>query len=97
MSQEPRTKEEIYDSMISPLIAQVIAICKEHKIANVCAFTLDKEEGLCCITAMTTEAFEPEDRLTAAVDALYRNENRRPLMITTRDGDGNVKRVDAIL
>ncbi len=88
-------KEQIYDSQISPLIAQVIAICKEHKIAHVCAFTLDAEEGLCCITANTRQEFEPEERLIQAAKILYK-EPARPLMVTTKDAGGNTISSEAI-
>ena len=39
------TKEEVYDSQISPLMAQIISICKEHKIAMLADFTLDEDLG----------------------------------------------------
>lgn len=95
MKQPSETKEEVYDGQISPLMAKIIAICKEHKIAHVCAFTLDEENGLCCITTNTSEDFEPEERLLEARHVLY----RRPqtLTLTTRDGDGNVKSIETIL
>ncbi len=95
MAEPPRTKEEVYDARISPLMAQIIAICREHKIAHVCAFTLDVEEGLCCISANTSEGFEPEERLLAAARALYRNPQTSTL--TIRDGDGNAKEIVSIL
>lgn len=93
------TKEEIYDDQISPLMSKVIAICKEHKIANVCSFFLgDSEEGsgLHCTTAMVQEDFEPSDELEQCYSILMQR-GPSPLMITVRDGDGNVKRMDTIL
>ena len=89
------TKEKVYDAQISPLMAEIIAICRKHKIAHVCAFTLDEEEGLCCITANITEDFEPEERLIAAKHALY--PSPQTLTLTTRDGDGNVTKSEVIL
>ena len=38
MSDETKTKEEIYDEQINPLMAQILTICKEHKIPFACAF-----------------------------------------------------------
>lgn len=95
MGQTSETKEDVYDAQISPLVAEIIAICRKHKIAHVCAFTLDEENGLCCITANTSKDFEPEERLLAALHALY--PSPQTLMLTTRDGDGNVKSIEAIL
>ena len=89
MGQTSETKEEVYDTQISPLIVEIIAICHKYKIAHVCAFTLDEEVGLCCITANTEEDREPEDRLSAARLALYFTPPA--LMITTRGSDGNIK------
>lgn len=94
------TKEEIYDQQISPLMTQVIAICKEHKIANVCSFALgDDEDGdsLLCTTVMTTEEFEPPEELKRCCSILLNRGPSPSLMVTTRDGDGNVTRMDAIL
>lgn len=91
-----KTKEGIYDEQISPLMAQVIAICREHKIANVCSFSLDPEEGLCCTTCMTSPEFEPPEKFLRCVELLY-PPKRSPLMMTVRDGAGDVKEVIAIM
>ena len=64
------TKEEIYDEQISPLMTQIIAICKENKIANVCSFSLDLDEGLCCTTCMTQDEFEPPEKFKECVKLL---------------------------
>lgn len=49
------TKETIYDEQINPLMAQILAICKEHNIEMVASFALDdgdgdgdEDEGLMC-------------------------------------------------
>ena len=89
------TKEEIYDEQISPLMTQIIAICKEHKIANVLSFSLDLEEGLCCTTCMTQDEFAPPEKFKECVRLLYPQQS--PLMMTVRDGDGNVKEMHAIM
>ncbi len=97
MRQTSETKEEVYDAQISPLMKQIIAICLEHKIAHLLGFTLNKEEGLCCITANVTDDFEPEDRLVDAHSVLYRDANQPAVMLTTRDKDGHVTNMTAIL
>ena len=42
MAQGPR--EIVYDEQITPLMAQVIAICKQHGIPIVASFELDTDE-----------------------------------------------------
>jgi hypothetical protein len=39
-------KETIYDAEISPLMGQIIAICKQHKINMAATFSLDFDQGL---------------------------------------------------
>jgi hypothetical protein len=56
-SDAPRTpKEAIYDDLISPLMVQIIAICKEHKVNVAAQFSLgfdaDQEEALFCTTVL---------------------------------------------
>lgn len=65
------TKENVYDQQINPLVAQIIEICKTHKIAHVMTFCLDKEEDLHCTTAMTTEDCEPSDALKNCVKVFF--------------------------
>ena len=91
------TKEEIYDEQISPLMEQVIAICSEHKIANVCSFALDAEEGLQCTTMMVGEEYERTDALLACSKVAMGEPVQSPLMMTITDGEGNVKESHAIL
>ena len=48
MSEEARTpKEAIYDEKISPLMVEILKLCKEHKINMAVTFSLgiDPEEG----------------------------------------------------
>jgi hypothetical protein len=92
------TKEEIYDQEISPLMAQVIACCKEHKIAFVATYSLSSpdDEGLQCTSALLEKDCEPPETYLEAMRTLY-GRARNPLMITTRDADGNVTRMDAVL
>lgn len=55
MSTEPWDKESVYDEQISPLMTQIIALCKEHEIPMVMQFQIaDREdEGpLFCTTAL---------------------------------------------
>lgn len=88
------TKEDAYDSLINPLMAQIIAICKEHEIPMLASFALD-EEDLHCTTALLQDEWGPSEALLAAYRAIYGT--RSPLMITTRNADGEITRMDAIL
>ena len=87
------TKEEIYDEQIAPLMAKIIEICHEHKIANVCSFSLDA--GLLCTTCMTSEGFDPPDEFLQCVSLLYSQSS--PTMVNVRDGKGNIVESTAIL
>lgn len=55
-------KEAIYDEHISPLMAQIIALCKEHKINMAAQFALDPNEEdrtLFCTTCL--QNVDPDD------------------------------------
>lgn len=49
-----RTKEQVYDEEISPLMARIIEIAKEHKIAMLASFHVpsDYNEDLQCSTVL---------------------------------------------
>ena len=83
-------KEEIYDSQIHPLMAQIIAICKVHGIAMMADFAIPTEadEGLRCTTLLPDEAGN-NDQLHLDCNAHIRRGGRpAPMMITTESGDG---------
>ena len=92
------TKELIYDEQISPLMSQIIAICREHKIANLCAFSLEDEDGekLSCTTAMLTDAFDPPKEYQQALDFI-RPRQQSPMTITVSNEAGEVKEIHAIV
>lgn len=90
------TKEEIYDQQIHPLMDQIIGICKEHKIANLCSFSLSTDgDGLSCTTAMLADEFDPPANLLASLD-MIRREMPAPLVVTVTKKDGS-KEIDAVL
>lgn len=82
------TKEEAYDVLINPLMAQIIAICKEHKIPVLASFTLDLEDGLQCTTSLLERDWEPADELIEAAKIIVSRAS--PTMITVRDGNGKI-------
>lgn len=53
---EQQTKEMIHDEKIAPLIEQVLALCKEHRIPVVMSFELTPTM-LC-----TSMSLEPQDQ-----------------------------------
>ena len=58
------TKEDVYDEQISPLMTQIIAICKEHRIPLVAQFNYANEPDAgprMCTTILPAEAFDRDD------------------------------------
>lgn len=95
-------KEEIYDSQISPLMQQVIEICKANGIAALTSFSIGHDgEGpngedctnLTCTTHlpdMLTEEFDP--RFSKAVGIIQQRSGRiggMAMNITTTNADGS--------
>jgi hypothetical protein len=91
-------KEQIYDAHIAPLMSQILAICKEHKIAMLASFAIpsDYDDDLCCSSALTTDEYDPPDAFRRAVACLYQPQPP-PMHLTVRDEDGNVKEMHTIL
>jgi hypothetical protein len=61
-------KEQIYDAQVAPMMAQIIAICKENKIAMLADFALD--DDLKCMTALLSEEFAPSENQLKALQLL---------------------------
>ena len=47
-------EEEVYDTQISPLMIQIIKICKEHKIPMIASFACEngEDKGVCTCTTL---------------------------------------------
>ncbi|TSP14027.1 hypothetical protein [Cupriavidus campinensis] len=87
-------KEAIYDDLISPLMAQIIAICKEHKLAMVASFHCENPDDedskdLVCTTALTADDFEPPARFKQCLNVLYGRPPVPGFRITTTSPDGS--------
>ena len=67
-------KEQTYDEKIFPLMKQIIAICKESKIAMVCTFDIRDEDDpdLLCTSCLTTDNYDPPALFRQMVAMLYR-------------------------
>jgi hypothetical protein len=90
------TKEQIYDEQINPLMAEIIRICHQNKIACLATSSIpnDEDDDLVCTTALLSEDFDPPE---AFVHAYNRLRPREPMILTVKDGSGNVKKMHAIL
>ena len=85
------TKEQIYDDKISPLMAQIITICKIHKIPIVASFFIPGADDpeLAVTTALLGNGFEAPKNFRSALREL-RPElfGGTPRMLRTDHGDG---------
>ena len=89
-----KTKEDVYDSEIFPLMEQVLEICKREKIVMVASYYLD--DDLACSSYLNHKGHHEPDSFIAAYRALM-NHSSSPLMITTRNGDGKVTNITAVM
>ncbi len=87
------TKEHIYDDKISPLMMQIIAICKVHKIPIVASFFTPGADDpeLAVTTALLGAGFDAPKNFSNALREL-RPElfGGAPLMLRTEHGDGSM-------
>lgn len=86
-----KTKENIYDEQISPLMQQVIDICREHKIAMVFSAHLPDEEqdSLYCTTLLPGDNDEPNPKFTATAKMIRGDRPSIGLGIRTTHADGS--------
>lgn len=86
-----KDKEAIYDAEISPLMAQILAICKREKIAMIASFNIPNEENpdLACSSMLPDEDGHPEEH-EAALEIIRGGSGVPPMKITTRNADGSI-------
>ena len=79
-------REKAYDKKISPLMSQIIAICKKHQIPMVAQFALDDQgDGngpLRCTTVILDEEWSPPSNMKKASQILYHGEPAEFVAIT---------------
>lgn len=65
-------KAQIYKAEISPLMQQIIDICKTHQIAFVASFSIPTAEapGLECVSAILEEECNPPPHLVCALGVI---------------------------
>lgn len=86
------SKEAIYDDEISPLMAQILEVCKARGISMVAHFAIPTEDepDLVCTSCLPDETGEFGSSVKPAYDAIMRQRGEPPVMLTTRDADGKV-------
>lgn len=79
-------KEAVYDNEISPLMKQIIAICKREKIGLLACFSIggDEKPGYQCTTALLTDEFDPTPSMREANDVLQRKPEYMTVVISDR-------------
>lgn len=87
-------KEQVYDEQISPLIAQILTICKANKIAMLADFHLG--DNLKCTSVLLTDEYDPTQNMLLCLDILKPRGNA-VAFVTTRDASGNVINSTALI
>jgi hypothetical protein len=94
-----KSKEQIYDEQISPLMTRIIEICRSHKIPVAACFGINTDEGedadLVCSTILYDKDWNTPDNIKSAAKAMQ--QRRSMAIITTLGKDGNVKNITAVV
>ena len=75
-----KDNEDVYDNQISPLMAQIIAICKEHEIPMVAMFQYASEVDGCPGHCSTTIPFDGQSEKIKRANIVVQPD--RPVAIT---------------
>lgn len=91
------TREEIYNTQINPLMAQILQICQANKIPMLADFDLASEENaaLKCTSCLLDPTWKPGPEMLRAFQHL-RPRAESPMMVTVDHGNGS-KTMAAIL
>lgn len=98
-------KEQVYDNEISPLMLQIIGICRAHGIAMMASFDLSHDgEGpngedcssLVCSSLLPDGDGEPNPAFAQANAFIRRGHRPASMMITTEHGDSTKTMTAAI-
>ncbi|AMU07318.1 hypothetical protein A2T82_13915 [Burkholderia cenocepacia] len=87
------SKEHVYDELISPLMAQILSVCKDHKIAMLASFSIPTEEDpeLACTSALIGGEFSAPASFRSALQEIRPDLVGLPSMeIRTDHNDGSV-------
>ncbi len=92
-------KEVLYDERIFPHMRAVIEICKAAGIGCLCSFALDRDEEdewQLCTTALDDGSNCP-DAMKAATKLILSGRSNTPMVLTTKDKDGNIVAQEVIM
>ena len=67
-----KTKEQVYDEEIDPLMGKIIEICKREKIAMLATFRIPTPEDpdLNCTTALLDDEYGPSKEQQASLELI---------------------------
>lgn len=84
-------KEQVYDTLLNPLVAQIIAICKEHGISHAMHFEIAHpgEEGLLVTTAIPDGDKKYTQHMAEVVYVMRNGLPKPTLNLTTTHADGS--------
>ncbi len=90
-------KEQIYDEQIAPLVTKILEVCKQNGIAMIASFDIahEADPGLRCTSQLPDG--DGEFPFARVAGLLLSATRPSPLMLTTRDGDGNVTAMTSII
>ena len=83
-------KEDIYDELINPLMAEIIAICKENNIAMIFSAHIpnDEDQDLACTTHLPGDDGDCYPAFVKAFHALH-SQSSAVVHTKTLNGDGS--------
>lgn len=94
--------EDVYDDQISPLMIQIIAICREHRLPMIASFAFrNGEDGpdLCTTSLPFNGRFlrEFNEAFLVIKEGKREGSGVPPLKITTKGKDGKVIKQEIVL
>ncbi|MGU2439533.1 hypothetical protein ACTXHA_03945 [Burkholderia cenocepacia] len=92
------TKEQVYDEQISPLMGQILAICKAHKIAMLASFSIptDEDPELACTSALVGGEFEAPETYRSALRQIRPDLVGLPFMMIRTDHEDGSATITAV-
>ncbi len=89
-----KDKEDVYDAEISPLMKEIIRVCKEHGIPHVCVFEYAPH-----VVCHSTNLFDSTDTQMRALNGIVGQIMCGDTggQIIVRNGDGSAAVVEAVL
>lgn len=93
--------EKVYDEKIAPLMTQIIAICKEHKMPFAAQFMYanDEDEGEQYCTSFADHKKErgQSDHMKELFEVIRPPRPAPALNMTVKDGNGNITQMIRVI